>query len=580
MRIICVLCWKLNIFTSLKSRCIEDYNKCRDKHVFIKLSKKFFGRTVFTSLFSQNEKKSPQIINFWSLELANSNYETVISVEQKRHDDEPDISSPSLLGKRAFGDEPVEIDEISVDYTKHPLLKKYCTLLSKLQHHRIEESQRARHIINMLKWHIVDQEMFNDVGWTKIPQRLFVSKPSFCLRLVSNVLKQHSNDQLHLAERALQKLKLDDKYFDIDALTVVGVVSSIILKKFVPVWELHHLISGNGGRGSARSDFAAIVTNHNDLQFPFFTIEFERGGFEIHKDNIVVVSEAVYELNRILALAHNLSEEEVNRTRIHIGLVNDTRISFNTITPVFNQEESTFVYVNNDKVLSYNLKTDDIEKNIENVLQLVIYLRETICEDGLWIETILNREPTTYNYKLKALLPQLPNEALGKLFTAEPLIPNQHGYNRDGYLAEITNSIDQVQQLLDLLILTEQAFSPKLIRYLSESYMHHLTIVLHNDLKETDCDSLIIVHYQSGDSSKFSNLEQYGIVKLEYKSVEQFHHQQLLKQNSEKFEVFEEAQDSTTEIQAWFRRIHDSPQAKKSAIKIQVCSPTTRIAST
>ncbi|CAG8626865.1 5812_t:CDS:2, partial [Diversispora eburnea] len=464
-------------------------------------------------LSMSDEKKSPQIFNFWSLELEKLNYENAIGVEQKRleflktrgtiqayeignnylsrtssvveninvnnlsgenaflvnqnvasssktttitststltasdnNNGESEISNPSILGKRVRGDKSVEMDEIIVDYTKHQLLKEYCTLLSKLQYHPVEEeSQRARHIINMLRWHIVDQEMFNSIGWTKIPQRHFVSKPSFGLRLVSNVLKQHSNNQLHLAEQSLQNLimnkrikdsdhnwmstpitsimqffsqKLDDKYFDIDALTVVSVVSSIILytptpcrglgsspsenhikaelwtkifsnvftlnkTKFVPVWELHHLISGNGGRGSARSDFGAIVTNHNDLQFLFFIVEFERGGFEIHKDNVVVVSEAVYEFNRILTLANNLSEEEVNRTRIHIGLVNDTRISFSTITPIFNQEESTFVYINNDKILSYDLITNDMEKNIENILQLVIYLRETICEDGL-----------------------------------------------------------------------------------------------------------------------------------------------------------------------------------------------------
>ncbi|KAF0395944.1 hypothetical protein F8M41_010167 [Gigaspora margarita] len=452
-----------------------------------------------------NEKKLPQIIDFWSLESEKLNYEDAIDVEQKRleflkargtvqayeignnylsrtssvveniniknlsgettflattstsalttsdnDNSELEISNQSILGKRIREDKSVEMDEINVDYTKHQLLKAYCTLLSKLQFHPVEEeSQRARHMITMLRWHVVDQEMFNSVGWTKIPQKHFVSKPSFSLRLVSNVLKQHSNNQLHLAEQLLQNLimnnrvensdhswmstavtsimqffsqKLDDKYFDIDALTVVSVVSSIILykptpcyglgsspsenhikpelwtkifsnvftldkTKFVPVWELHHLISGNGGEGSAQSDFGAIV---NDLQFPFFLVKFERGGFEIHKDNVVVASEAVYEFNR---------------------LVNDTRISFSTITPVFNQKESTFVYLNNDKILSYNLITNDMENNIENVLQLVVYLRETICEDGLWIETILNREPTRYNYELKALLPKLPNEA-------------------------------------------------------------------------------------------------------------------------------------------------------------------------
>ena len=136
-------------------------------------------------------------------------------------------------------------------------------------------------------------------------------------------------------------------YFGLDALTVISVVSSIILYaptpscgvgslpsenhikaelwtrilssafklnkiKFAPVWELQHLISGNSGRGSARSDFAAIVTDHNHLQFPFFIVEFSRNGQEVHKDNIVAVSEAVYEFNYMLALGHNLSEE-INR---------------------------------------------------------------------------------------------------------------------------------------------------------------------------------------------------------------------------------------------------------------------------
>ena len=50
-----------------------------------------------------------------------------------------------------------------------------------------------------------------------------------------------------------------------------------------------------------------------------------------------------------------------------------------------------------------------MEINIENVLQLVVYL---ICEDGLWIDKILNRETTGYNSKLNELLPNLPSEAV------------------------------------------------------------------------------------------------------------------------------------------------------------------------
>ncbi|CAG8557951.1 6165_t:CDS:10, partial [Ambispora leptoticha] len=225
-------------------------------------------------------------------------------------------------------------------------------------------------------------------------------------------------------------------------------------------------------------------------------------------------------------------------------------------------------------------------------------------------------------------------------FTAKPLTPNQNGYNEAGYLAEIKNSIDQVQQLLKLLIFTEQVdlniilrlirllvlislnertfeirvfdffkhwertlkekvFSPKLIRYLSEKHISpRLVKLLHNDLKERDCDSLVIVYYNCGGLSKHSDLEQHGIIELKYTSVEQFrsalrkikspttevnilinqlsqkpddHKQQNVVskqivnedvQNTEKFEIFKEAQD-------WFRLIHDSSRAQKSATKIQ-----------
>ncbi|RIA93782.1 hypothetical protein C1645_818983 [Glomus cerebriforme] len=389
-----------------------------------------------------------------------------------RRYNKPEISSKR---KRKYKD-PVdiwEIEEIKVDYTKHPLLENYCNLLFKLQYHPVEEeSQRARHISKMLKWHVVNQEMFIEVGWIENYHNHPISKPSFGLNLVSSVFNQSPRDQLHQAGQSIQKLaakniignsdnwvplpvislmkffgKKFDNYFELDALTVISVISSIILyaptpsngfgclpsenhvkaelwtrilsnafnlnkTKFVPVWELQHLISGNGGRGSARSDFAAIVTNSNNLQFPFFIVEFTRHEQEVHKDNIVAVSEAIYEFNRMLALGRNLSEEEINRTHIHIGLVDGTRISFSTITPSFNQSESTFIYIHQDNNLSYNLKNDDIELDIENVLQLVVYLREKICEDGLWIETILNREATGYNYKLNELLPQLPKEAV------------------------------------------------------------------------------------------------------------------------------------------------------------------------
>ena len=70
-------------------------------------------------------------------------------------------------------------------------------------------------------------------------------------------------------------------------------------------------------------------------------MEFENNGFEMHKDDVVAVAEAAHELNRILSLGHDLSEDEVNRTRLHIGLVNATKIHLSTLEPVFNQQDST-----------------------------------------------------------------------------------------------------------------------------------------------------------------------------------------------------------------------------------------------
>ncbi|CAB4422233.1 unnamed protein product [Rhizophagus irregularis] len=236
-------------------------------------------------------------------------------------------------------------------------------------------------------------------------------------------------------------------------------------------------------------------------------------------------------------------------------------------------------------------------------------------------------------------------------FTAIPLIPNlRRAYNRENYLAAIMNSIDQIRQLLSLLIYKEQTHFTIIIRlirllvliglnestcssyilnlfkyldkkfssseikkfdhrsisdqsyiiskYLEQKTMGLLVNVLHKDLKETGCDSLVIVYYQlEGIPSKFSDWEKHGIIKLAYNSIEGFRSalQQIKspvnivenvvsenhssKNSSLKLDTFEqleqlaiseEVKEPETEIQAWFRKIHDSPEAKDAAIKIQV----------
>lgn len=80
---------------------------------------------------------------------------------------------------------------------------------------------------------------------------------------------------------------------------------------------------------------------------------------------------------------HYPSEEEINKLCLHIGLVNGSRIRLSKLMPVFDQ--STLIYVYDDEILSFNLQTKDEEANIESVLQLAVYLRETVCMDGMRI---------------------------------------------------------------------------------------------------------------------------------------------------------------------------------------------------
>lgn len=49
-----------------------------------------------------------------------------------------------------------------------------------------------------------------------------------------------------------------------------------------------------------------------------------------------------------------------------------------------------------------------MENSVKDVLRLITYLQETICEDGLWIKHILNRKlkPNNTKLKLKDAIPE------------------------------------------------------------------------------------------------------------------------------------------------------------------------------
>jgi hypothetical protein len=365
--------------------------------------------------------------------------------------------------------EPVNLKQKSAqDVTIRHELKDYCKTLTELQSHHIEEdSQRARHYFEMLKFSVVNSEIFFGAN----RQNLFnISIPQVALKLLSTVFEEHPNEELRSVVGTLQSLKNKGRIYTsdsnivvaslrwlfwyhqknlyyIDVLTASSAIMAVISctgtpsrgigsnpsenhvkielwsgifsaafklhkLKFLPVWELQHLFPGNAGLGSARSDFASIIVNNNGLQFAFFIVEFEQAGFETHKDEVVIIAELTHEFNRILAHMYYPSEVEINGTRLHFGLVNDLRVRFGRLQPIYDQKKSSLIYSCEDEILSFNFQDNNVETKVENTLRLITYLRETVCADGMRIRSLLNRQPMQYNYNLKAALPVLPNKAV------------------------------------------------------------------------------------------------------------------------------------------------------------------------
>jgi len=181
---------------------------------------------------------------------------------------------------------------------------------------------------------------------------------------------------------------------------------------FTPIWELWHDILGEGIKGSVKSDFAVLcVNNLKKRRYPFLLMEFEVNGRAIHKDFAKTVAEAAYEMNRILSVAWNPSLEEVSALRMYIGLFNDAHVTFGTLRPVYNEKRTKLVYVYDQDLYDFDLQTGNVKENILNALNLVVFLRQVVCESGLRIHELLSRKPTTSlpgGSPMLKVLPSLP----------------------------------------------------------------------------------------------------------------------------------------------------------------------------
>ncbi|RIB19918.1 hypothetical protein C2G38_2035674 [Gigaspora rosea] len=192
-----------------------------------------------------------------------------------------------------------KLEVVTIDISIHPLIEPYSKLIFSLQEHHLEEdSQRGRHLIEMLKWSVVDRDIFIEVGW-KCDRMDKISIPRIKFNLVAAVLQDYSDQRLHSSAMALKALKDKRKL-------------------------------GNSTLGC-------------------------------YKDNIVAVAEATHEFNRILSSLHDPSEDEVNQVRLHIGLVNAATIHLSVLEPIYNEEQQSLTYVRHENEFSFNLQTQNPE---------------------------------------------------------------------------------------------------------------------------------------------------------------------------------------------------------------------------
>ncbi|CAG8535224.1 2709_t:CDS:2, partial [Dentiscutata heterogama] len=308
-------------------------------------------------------------------------------------------------------------------------------------HHVEQESQRGRHLSNMLKWSVVDHSLFN--GFKFVVSLL---RPAINISLLEPILMESQNKPNHHVVTILRNLitkeivddissgfkrwleRLRELFFYsptpcrgsgskpsenyIKSQMWAKIFSDIFLIDSDDIdvnWEYHHQILGNGGSGSARSDFAAVVFNDIDQQFPFFIAEFETDGFLVHKDEMVVAAEAAFKYNRILTAAYYLSEDEVNSSHLHIGLINRTTIHLGLI---YDEEKKSLIYAYEINNATFKLYTGNQEADIASALKLVVYLRTNVYQDGISLKALLNKKKYMRNGTLLAALPRLPKRAV------------------------------------------------------------------------------------------------------------------------------------------------------------------------
>ncbi|CAG8637899.1 6166_t:CDS:1 [Funneliformis caledonium] len=256
---------------------------------------------------------------------------------------------------------------------------------------------------------------------------------------------------------------------------------------------------------------------------------------------------------------------EMSKTKM-ISRPNDLPVGFEyycgnfQVIPVGRHLSLFFSFLHNNKVISAIISsTAFIRYAIKNIKKVNLSSSDALDELTSLMEFTTSLIFAVGQEYCDICLPRAYLINYFEAFTAKPLIPGRYIYSEKNYLYTINNSLVQVQRLLNLLFGKEQVkvtiilrlirlmiliglneptvaqkilglfnsyskynFSIKFKKYLEENNFKCLVTILHNDLREIRCDSLVIVRHQNVSTSKFACFEKYGIKYLTYSTIEEF----------------------------------------------------------
>ncbi|KAJ3160364.1 hypothetical protein HDU86_000698 [Geranomyces michiganensis] len=198
------------------------------------------------------------------------------------------------------------------------------------------------------------------------------------------------------------------------------------------LWEMDHIFPQNSGKGSSRSDFSAVTVNAGGMATPFPLVEFEANGVEVHKDHLVVESEAALELTDIVVRMCR-TEEDLAAVCIFVALVSDGSVSFRSLTPKVDDRGCGRIYFEEASCgRAFHLAHNNLTSRIVDAAELLAFLRGPVCAAGQRLEELAGQSDGTYSSLAEKLEDKYKQTPLGPrvqcLYCTGPAIDHPMGY--------------------------------------------------------------------------------------------------------------------------------------------------------